>query len=283
MTAGDIWQIIIGVISILASFGLSLFIYLRQLKTEKLVKLQDIENKVTAFIIENKEEIPLLPLCIISNCLHKTDIHKTKIYTNFNKCAPDVQQAILQHENVKDFKITEEEIDLLLDRFDKLTTEYKMGKNMLYDGAKYFHRSYTSHQNEKVDDVNPFVFENPVPSFFKDVPMDLLNYVDLFLGYQINPSKSPLNTVCGLYFAPPMDMLVGSFDLRNCEEKILCFWLMRYIISTCYVLNSHDLVKSAAEQEMPILEEFNLKTFEDMYYYTIYMLRKTFLYEVNNK
>lgn len=281
MTTGEIWQIVIGIFSIIASFGLSLFIYLRQLRTEKLVKLQDIENKVTSFIIENKEEISLLPLCIISNCLHKTDIHKTKIYTNFNKCSPDVQQVILKHEDVKDFKITQEEIDLLLDKFSKLATDYKMGKNMLYEGAKYFHRSYTSHQNEQLDDVNPFIFDNPVPSFFKDVPMDLFNYIDLFLGYQINPSKSPLNTVRGLYFDPPMDMLFATFNLGGCKENILCFWLMRYIISTCYVLSNHDLVKSVPDQELPILEEFNLKTFEDMYYYCIYMLRKTFLYEVN--
>ena len=73
-----------------------------------------------------------------------------------------------------------------------------------------------------------------------------------------------------------MNLLYEGLNLGDCEEKLLCFWLMRYIISTCYVLNSRELVDTIDENKMPTLEEFNLKTYEDLYYYTIYMLIKTF-------
>ena len=124
MTTADICQIIIGIVSIITSFGLSLFIYIRQVVLERKLKQQEIEKSVTAFIIENKSEMELLPLCIISNSIHKTDIHNTKIYTNYNKCSKDVQIAILQHEDVKNFKITQHCIDFYIGQFVSITEKY---------------------------------------------------------------------------------------------------------------------------------------------------------------
>lgn len=283
MTTADICQIIIGIVSIITSFGLSLFIYIRQVVLERKLKQQEIEKSVTAFIIENKSEMELLPLCIISNSIHKTDIHNTKIYTNYNKCSKDVQIAILQHEDVKNFKITQHWIDFYIGQFVSITEKYNLGKNMLYEGAKYFHRSYSKYQYETIKDIDPYVFIDPVPQFKKNSPICLYRYIDLYLGYKINPSNNPLNKVKSKYFDPPMDMLYNNFDFGYGDEKILCFWLMRFIISTCDVLCQHEIVNFISNQEMPYLEEFNLKTYEDMYYYTIYILHKTFYKNIDKK
>lgn len=276
MTQAKIWQIVIGIVSAVASFALSLIIFIRQIIIDKKVKKQDIENKVTNFIIENKEEIPLLPLCIISNAIHKTDKHTHKIYSAFNKLEKSVQEAILLHEDVNSFIVENETINNSIDKFEQLQKKYEMGKNMLYEGAKYFHKSYDIHKNEKIKEIDPHVFQTPYPTFFPEINTTLHIYVDNYLLHKINPNDKLIIKVQEQYFIPPMDLLYESFNLGGCEEKVLCFWLMRYIISTCYVLNNRKLIATIDDNKMPILEEFNFTTYEDLYYYTIYILIKTF-------
>ena len=243
MTEGDIWQIIIGVVSSVASFTLSLIIFIRQILIEKKVKKQEIDNKVTNFIIENKEEIALLPLCIISNAIHKTDIHTHKIYSAFNKLEECVQEAILLHEDVKTlFVISKKTIDNSINKFEKLQEQYEMGRNMLHEGAKYFHKSYEYYKNEKIEDIDPHVFKTPYPTFFPEVNKNLLTYIDDYLLCKINPNNKDIIKVREQYFIPPMDLLYEGFHLGECDEKFLCFWIMRYIISTCYVFNSRGII-----------------------------------------
>lgn len=279
MTQAEIWQIVIGIVSAVASFVLSLIIFIRQIIIDKKVKKQDIENKVTNFIIENKEEIHLLPLCIISNAIHKTDKHTHKIYSAFNKLEKYVQEAVLRHEDVNSFIVESETINNSIDKFEQLQEKYEMGKNMLYEGAKYFHKSYDIHKNEKIEDIDPHVFKTPYPTFFPEVNRNLQTYIDEYLLCKINPNDKDIIKVREQYFNPPMDLLYEGFNFGDCEEKVLCFWLMRYIISTCYVLNNRELVDTIDDNKMPMLEEFNFTTYEDFYYYAIYMLIKTFSVE----
>lgn len=279
MTQAEIWQIVIGIVSAVSSFVLSLIIFIRQIIIDKKVKKQDIENKVTNFIIENKEEIHLLPLCIISNEIHKTDKHTHKIYSAFNKLEKCIQEAILLHEDVNSFIVGNEAINNSIDKFEQLQEKYEMGKNMLYEGAKYFHKSYDIHKNEKIEDIDPHVFQTPYPTFFPEINTTLHTYIDNYLLHKINPNDKLIIKVQEQYFIPPMDLLYEGFNFGACEEKVLCFWLMRYIISTCYVLNNRELIATIDDNKMPILEEFNLTTYEDFYYYTIYMLIKTFSIE----
>ena len=151
-----------------------------------------------------------------------------------------------------------------------------MGKNMLYEGEKYFHRSYDYYKNENIDDIDPHVFQTPYPTFFPEINTTLHTYIDNYLLHKINPTDKLIIKVQEKYFIPPLDLLYKGFNFGDCEEKVLCFWLMRYIISTCYVLNNRELVDTIDDNRMPILEEFNFTTYEDLYYYTIYMLIKTF-------
>lgn len=278
MNTADIVQIIIGVISIIASVVLSLIIFFYQVKTEKRVKQQDIDNKVTNFIIENREKIALLPLCIISNCLHKTDKHAKKIYTNFNKLDKEVQLAILKHEDIRTPIINNKTlIDECICKFESLCNKYQFGRSMLYDGAKYLHKAYKNCQNEKLEDVDPFVFNNPVPKFLPEAKMSLVHYIQDYLENLINPNSDFIKSIRKDYFIPPMDVLYTGFDLGSCEdEKIVYFWVMRFIISSCYAFSNYELINEISEQVMPVMEEFNLETYEDMYYYSIYMLLKSF-------
>ena len=276
MTTADIWQIVIGIISILASISLSLIIFYYQIKTDKKVKKQEIDNKTTNFIIENKEEISLLPLCIISNALHKTDKHSHRIYTAFNKLDKDTQKNILKQEDISfDFKISPQIVNDVISHFQIMEEVHNLGKSMLYDSAKYFHRSYELYKNDKIEVMDPHVFKTPYPTFLPEHSTNLHTYISNYILHRTNPNDDLLIKVREQYFVPPMDLLYNEFDLGNCEEKILCFWLMRYIISACYVFNNRNLVKPMAVK-IPILEEFTLNTYEDMYYYTIYILIKTF-------
>lgn len=277
MTTADIWQIVIGIISILASVVLSLIIFFYQIKTEKRVKQQDIDNKVTNFIIENRDEINLLPLCIISNCLHKTDKHARRIYTNFNKLDKNVQQAILDHENINTPLINNKMmINNCITEFVNLCDKYKLGKNMLYEGAKYLHGSYDDCKNEKIENINPFVFINPAPKFMPEANMSLLHYIQRYLENVVNPNNDLIKSIRKQYFVPPMDVLYEEFNFGHCDKNILYFWIMRFVISSCYAFCNYELVRSIPDEIMPIMEEFNIETYEDMYYYAIYMLTKSF-------
>ena len=44
MTTADIWQIVIGIVSSVASFALSLIIFIRQIIIDKKIKEQEINN-----------------------------------------------------------------------------------------------------------------------------------------------------------------------------------------------------------------------------------------------
>lgn len=277
MTTGEIWQIIIGIISTIATLTLSLIIYARQVKSEKLVKTQDIDNKTTSFIIENKDEIGLLPLCIISNAIHKTDKHSRRIYTAYNKMDRSVQRSILKHEEINNkLNVTEEIINSTIESFVNIETKYNMGRSILYDNAKYLHRAYEYYKEEIINDIDPHIFKNPYPTFFPEINNSLHGFIDNYLLHEINPNDDAIVKIKKEYFIPPMDLLYTGLDLGNCDEKNVCFWNMRYIISTCYVLCNRELVNGISDDIMPTFEEFELKTYEDMYYYTIYMLIKTF-------
>ena len=278
MTNAEIAQLIVSIISVVASVGLSLFIFIRQVIIENGVKKQGIDNKTVNFVLENKEELNLLPLCQISNDLHKTDKHSHKIYETFNMQKKDVQDAILCHENIRGIiQVNDSVIGKAITNFMGIEKTYDMGRTMLYDCAKYLHRAYQRYRDEKIDNINPFVFKKPYPGFFPDSKYDLEGYLDNYFLHKINPNDDIVVSVEEKYFIPPMDLLYDGFNLGNCDEKVVCFWIMRYIISTCYVLNNRDLViHKTLHGENLLVDEYSLTTYEDMYYYTIYILIETF-------
>ena len=73
-----------------------------------------------------------------------------------------------------------------------------------------------------------------------------------------------------------MDVLFEQFDLGMCDERIVCFWIMKYIITVCEILYDHELTGVQKEDWREYsFDESRIETYEDMYYYTLFVMYKT--------
>lgn len=89
MSLADIIQIIIGVLSLVATIAVSFLIYWLQSRHEKEIqKLQcekeriALQEKARLFLIDNQEERDYLPWCIIAANLYPLEKHTRKIIRN---------------------------------------------------------------------------------------------------------------------------------------------------------------------------------------------------------
>ena len=73
---------------------------------------------------------------------------------------------------------------------------------------------------------------------------------------------------------PPFNLLWYGFDLANCEEKTLVFWVNRFIITVCHYFHcfNPDAQYDESWQYKDTIEDYKLKTMEDMYYYALLLL-----------
>ena len=102
MSLADIIQIIIGVLSLVATIAVSFLIYWLQSRHEKEIqKLQcekeriALQEKARLFLIDNQEERDYLPWCIIAANLYPLEKHTRKIYSEYCRCSEELQNEIL--------------------------------------------------------------------------------------------------------------------------------------------------------------------------------------------
>ena len=149
-------QIVIGLLSLAATIVISLFIYWLQSRHEKEIEqLQnaqrkaELENKADQFLIENESERGYLPWCIFAAKLHRHEHHTRKIYTAFCKCPDELQIKILERAGFSTQGFNEKLHIREWIEFLKADIEtYQLGCDVLYDGAKYFHRGFSRYRDE---------------------------------------------------------------------------------------------------------------------------------------
>ena len=143
--------------------------------------------------------------------------------------------------------------------FEKVYEEHKLGsKSLEYSISQYLWKTQ-NFAGQEIDVVDPYIFDNvyrnkALKSAFghRDLKGTLFLYITKYLD------EKNENLV------PPYDYLWDKLclDDGNTLEEYLCFWIMRFILSSCYALASEykGMVYS--------IDEYLLKTYEDMYYYT---------------
>lgn len=94
MTAADIIQIIIGVLSLIATVAVSVVIARVERKRAKRQHADAIQQQVKEFVIDNQSEIDYLPLCVFANAVSPYAANKRQIYNRFNRCKEDVETLI---------------------------------------------------------------------------------------------------------------------------------------------------------------------------------------------
>lgn len=232
---------------------------------ETKAKQQSISEAARIFTIDNDDEIEFLPLCEIASQLQFKRKHCRGIITRFLRCSRDVQKEILRQNNYDEMNITEANISYALDCIQKDFDKHSFGENILYDGAKYFHRALRDWSDKSISHYNNYIFDNLrlkeyKASFrsplFQSETTSLLSYMYDYLE---------LNQHDGII--PPINEMKQKTNWTCCDESATTYWTMRVLINGCHSLHNPDIEN---------IEEEILETQEDMYYYTVLVLYKTY-------
>lgn len=287
----EIANLIIEILSLIATIIVSIAIFWLQRRHEKDIEKQEelrrkeaIIEAAKIFIIDNQEDIHLLPLCVIAASVNPYKNHNRPLYTRFNKFSKELQKEILRQENIPlVIESNSNWVNEYLDRFEEDCKTYNMGKSYLYEGAKYLHYAIKELQKEKLENIDTNVFDVPQwNNFLFNSKRDLTYYIGMYLKNILKDRGYPVNSLELLPKDPPMDMLIEMFDFGSCDMKILNFWLMKFITSACVAFCRHGLIEdSEAEWRQINVSYAKLETYEDMYYDTLLMLYTTYGPKVN--
>lgn len=285
MTTAEIIQIVIGVLSLIATVAVSFAIYWLQSRhekeMEKLAKENDrklLHDAADRFLIDNAEERDYLPLCVFATNLHKHKSHVRSIYTNFCRCNGDLQNEILATAGFSCRTI--ENNDWLNKAVKKLKLDIKekgLGTDYLYDGAKYFHRAFERYKEKEWDysyrqEFEPIAQSRITRMFSDNGLVSISSYVDDYFYYQIekhdgeNIKENPI---------PPIDYLFEMQNLGTADEDEVCGWLME-IIDVIAIIIHNKTIDRDNDLYFEDLTDAQSETFEDKYYETVRTLYYTY-------
>lgn len=281
MTTAEIHQVIIGVLSLAATVVVSFLIYWLQTRHEReIAKIEadrlkkEIEEKAHVFLSENNAELEYLPLCIMASNIHRHDMHTRLIYTNFCRCSIELQNEILRQAELDIILPADTDwVDSRINRLINDIAEHKLGRNYLYDGAKYFHRGYEYYRREAWEELRyrkDFKRIATEITFYPKGDQSFLDYVDEYFKFLYSAHKPDLYNHNPI---PPLDYMWNKFNLGTAEEKEVCRWIMEAvsdILVICHNRNNglgkiHEISTGTA-----------IETFEDKYYDTLLWLYYTY-------
>ena len=244
MSLVDIIQIIIGIMTLIATIAVSFTIYWLQLRHEKemqkIAKLQEhkeLEEKAKLFLIDNEAERDYLPWCVIAANIHRLDKHTREIYNSFCRCPEELRNEILKQAGFEMESIKGQTwVNDCIEALEKDIQKYNLGRDYLYDGAKYFHRSYERYRDLKWNST-PKVFEpickdNHFRISFGMDKLDIGSYIDEYFYYFIDKridlkESEPI---------PPIDFVWNSQNLAYTNEETVCMWMMELIQNIAIII-----------------------------------------------
>lgn len=272
----EIWSFVVDVLSLIATVVLTVAIYWLQRSHEKEREQMEVEAQKKAvaeaarvFLIDNEDEIEYLPLSAIAKSLKLKRKHHRAITTKFLRCSEEVQKEILKQANFQLIEVSKEQVSAALKLLKDDIKTYCFGRDVLYGGAKYFHRAMERYSDEKIETVNPYRFEDFVNTRLyedehglqKNTKFNITLY-DYMYDYRHSGRTNWL-------IQKPMDMVWERCNLGECPEEIMTFWTMRIVIDCCRVF--------AKSEEDIIFDEDLIETQEDMYYYAVMALYSTYI------
>jgi hypothetical protein len=268
-----------GILSLFSSIILTIVIFVLERKHQKKQDKESEKNRKLAlyeaakvFIIDNDSEIEYLPLCVIAASVSKFSKNKRKIFNRFKRCSAELQGEILQQEKIP-LKVTDnnEWVNEYMDNLTSDAQKNKLGNDIFYDGAKYFHRALERYANYSTEDVDTYVFSVPqlsdVSVFRESHQADFTLYIDHYLEFVLQDQPDTKNSPELLPHEPPYDYLWEHQSLGSCDEPLICFWEMNAVISTCIAFFRHRIVgQDNAEWRQVNSGNAKIETFEDLYY-----------------
>lgn len=276
----EIWSFLVDVSSLIVTTVLTIKIYRLERSHEKEREQMEVEARKKAvvetarvFLIDNEDEIEYLPLSVIAKSLNLKRKHHRAITTKFLRCSEEVQKEILKQVNFQPIEVSKEQVSTVLKLLRDDIKTYCFGRDVLYDGAKYFHRAMERYSDKEIETVNPYIFEDIKRThFYQGDSLKLLkdtSYNGTLYGYMYDYIHSADLGKSKWLLQPPIDMVLSQCDLAGCPEEIMTFWMMRIVIDYCRVF--------AESEEDFIFDEDLIETQEDMYYYAVMVLYNTYI------
>lgn len=278
----DIIGLIIDFIALVVSVILTVVIYKLERRHEKEHEAAEEKAQKAAlaeaarvFLIDNDDEVDYLPLAALAAKLKLKRKHCRNITTRFMRCSEKQQREILCQANIPDIQLSMDEVWAALEKLQADLQRYEFGRSILYDGAKYLHRAFDRWAAVEIDDVNPYIFEDPEKSEWHNS-----SECQGKVSWRFSDNASPLSSYIWSYLnaeklgldknqiEPPVDMVFQKCNLGTCDEQEMTFWTMRIIIDACHSF--------CTTQVTDIFDECLIKTQEDMYYYTLATLCATY-------
>lgn len=283
MTIAEIIQIVLGILSLIATIAVSFLIYWLQTRHEKEIqKLQDekdkkeLETEARSFLIDNEYERDYLPWCVIAANLHPLEKHSRKIYTAYCRCSEELQNEILHQAGYRSYQIKGTRwVQSCIAELEKDIEKFNLGRNYLYDGAKYFHRSYERYHDLQWNGTSrvfaPINKNNKFRNTFNLSQLSIGEYVDEYFYYYIDKHMNFEKDIP----IPPMDYAWDSQNLANCEEEKVCMWLMELIESISIIIKNRKPDEEINQNPLEYTDA-QVETFEDKYYEVIQQLYNTY-------
>ena len=271
----DILGLSIDILALATSIVLTVLIYRlerrnekRHEETEERARKLAIAEAAKTFLTDNEDEIDYLHLAVIAVNLKLKRKHHRSIITKFSRCSKELQQEILRQANIDAFTITMDDVNSAIRDLDIAMREsHYYTRNILYDGAKYFHRAFERWADVTIEDPNPYIFEDFERSEWhgkdSEFPWRVSRHTTNLSHYMLNYCNCKEMGLKQEDIHPPVDMV-------SCDESTMTFWTMRVIIDSCRTITDPDLMCFG-------FDDLVIETQEDMYYYTILILYNAFL------
>lgn len=223
------------------------------------------------FILRHEKEKSLIPLCQIAFLYNPTHNHVRSMYTEFCLLPFNIRKLILDQcgiINMIDMNELRwmEGLSLLINdlkEYDLSTDRY------IYLVGQYFVKGY-NYAAHSINKYNEYSFDRLIVSKAnRSIPRALKSSINSYIDdYLFLKDRSETRGV-----VRPLDYMVLSQDLTNCDEETLIFWLCRFVIDI-YINLRYRLTDEPKELEC---YGEDAESFEDFYYIALYALELHYL------
>lgn len=284
----DLTQLIIAILSLIATVAVSVILYHFEQKHDRQIEEQNekirrmnLEHDADIFLIQNGDEIEYLPLCVFVNNLNGTKKHLREIYNNYNTCSEELKNIILDKQGIYIRELPQTNwTSACIDRFNDEINKYNLGRTLFYDDGKYVRYCYDYYRKNKIP-CNELEFSFPdyhvdraedKMIFRKDYKCGLYMYASLYFNYinDVQVYKNLENIEMKPLFQVVYDEII---NMDSEHYSYWCAMLMRY---TCANLRKQGCEYSLTDNPYGEGIELEVKSFEDAYYCALYELYLTF-------
>lgn len=252
---------------------LALAISIHSFRNTELISIQKLEEDANKFIKDNNEEIQYLPLCLIANSYDNHHKFERKIYNEFNVLNRELQKEVLKQMCYEDYDVIIGKgwISKSLNLVKKFIQDNDLGRDLLYENAKYFHRSinYASFDFDgrtETEYIMPDLFgwnTKPLGKGRKKKVEKICfdSYLTSYLEakakndvlYQSNKDKKPI------------DVLAAVINFSSASEDCVCCWMMQMVLSVAITMIYKQIGIENEEVVLLSRGDATAQTFEDRY------------------